>query len=332
MTSAVDLHRDAIIVDAVCPLAHNSFYLDWYREGGFTLIGPTVSTASSAEDADATLGRWHRLLRERDDIVLVSEARALEACKRNGRLGIFFHFQGADAIGADLDLVDLYKALGVGVVQLTYNVKSRVGDGCEEPHDGGLSRFGARLIERLNCARVIVDCSHTGERTSLDAVAAAVAPVVISHANARAKHQSARNVSDDLIRAIAGTGGLIGAVGFPAMVSADRRPTLDQFIDHIAYIADLVGIDHAGLGIDYYSGQAGVASDEDALAFYRAAQADGMWSAAYPPPPHHYPAGIETPRRLLNLTARLLERGFSADDTRKVLGANWLRVMNAVWG
>jgi membrane dipeptidase len=330
---ASKLHAESIVIDAVCPLVlDNGVYIDWYRAGGVTALAPSVGSTESARTTLNRLAAWHRLLHEREDLLLVRQARDIEIAKQSGRMGICLHFQGTDPIEDNLDLVDLYKALGVGIVQLTYNVKNRVGDGCEERTDAGLSRFGIKLIERLNKAHVIVDCSHTGLRTSLDAIEHSAGPVILSHSNAKSVHSSPRNVSDELIDAIARCGGVIGVAGFPAMVAETTAPSLDQFIAHIDAIAQRVGIDHVGLGIDYYSGQSGVASDEDSLRGYNEAIRRGIWSTAYPPPPHRYPAGIETPRNLPNLTRRLLERGYTEFDVRKVLGENWLRVMRSVWG
>jgi len=328
-SNAAKLHADSIVIDAVCPLSDG--HLDWYREGGVTALAPSVTTS----DTHATLKElagWHCLLRERDDMLLVRRAHDIELAKQSKRLGLYLHFQGADPIDDNLDRVDLYKSLGVGMIQLTYNVKNRVGDGCEERTDAGLSRFGVKLIERLNKARVIVDCSHTGLRTSLDAIECSTAPVVLSHSNVLAVHSSPRNVGDELILAIAKSGGLIGIAGFPGMISTHIKPTLDHFIAHIDAIVQRVGIDHVGLGIDYYSLQAGIASDEEAMRGYNEAIRTGLWTTAYPPPPHHYPSGIETPRTLPNLTRGLLERGYTEVDVVKILGGNWLRVMREVWG
>jgi len=222
--------------------------------------------------------------------------------------------------------------LGVGVIQLCYNVRNRVGDGCEEPGDAGLSRFGRALVRKLNEAKVVVDCSHTGLRTSLDAVEASSAPVILSHANSHAVHPNGRNVPDELIKAIAATGGIIGTAGFPAFVSGSPRPSLDEMIAHIDHIAQLVGIDHASLGMDYYWAQAGVMEDAEAVKAYDRMNKAGIWSSEnYPPPPHYYPAGIETPRTFQALTESMLRLGYSEQDTRKVLGENWLRIMRAVW-
>lgn len=333
LPNAIRLHQDSIVIDAVCPLAEQDpKYLDWYREGGVTTLAPTVGGTESARVTLDAIAVWHRLLRECEDLLLVTRAADVATAKRSRRLGIYLHLQGTDPIERNLDLIDVYKGLGVGVVQLTYNVKNHVGDGCEERTDEGLSRFGLKLIERLNAARVIVDCAHTGLRTSLEAIEHSTAPVVLSHSNVKAVQPSARNVADSLITAIARSGGVIGLCGFPPMVAKKKTPTLDDFIGHIDALVERVGIDHIGLGVDYYPGQVGVASDPQALRIYESAVRSGAWGSAYPPPPHHYPAGIDTPATLHNLTARLLERGYRQMDVRKILGENWLRVMRAVWG
>jgi membrane dipeptidase len=327
-----DVHADSIVIDAVSPLVkEHPEYIEWYRAGGVTALAPTIASTENAQIALTRLATWHRLLRERQDLLLVRRTQDIALARQSGRMGIYFHFQGTDPIENNLDLIDLYKTLGVGMVQLSYNVKNRVGDGCEERTDAGLSRFGIRLIERLNKTRVIVDCSHTGLRTSMDAIEHSAAPVVLSHSNAASVHATARNASNELIDAIAKSGGVIGAVGFPAMIGASTAPSLDDFVAHIDAIVERVGIDHIGLGLDYYIGQAGITSDEEASALYRRMVTSGTWHSAYPPPPHHYPAGIETPKTLPALTSRLLQKGYNENEVRKILGENWLRVMRQVW-
>ncbi len=331
---AAALHRSAIVVDAVCPLLRDKSYVDWYAAGGVTVAAPTVASTEDAATALRAIAGWKAFIaRNPGTVVQVASAAEMRAAKQAGTLGLLLHFQGTDPIEDDPELVHAYKALGIGVIQLCYNVRNRTGDGADERQDSGLSYFGVALIKAMNEARVIVDCAHTGVRTSLDAVEVSTRPVIVSHGNPRAIKNSQRNLPDELIKAIAGSGGVIGVVGFPAFVGDDVKPTLDRFIDHIAYLGDLVGIDHVGLGIDYYLGQDPVTPLAEAKRQYDSAIARGIWRpGTYPPPPHHYPDGIATPRELPNLTRRLLERGFASGDVRKVLGENWLRVYEAVWG
>ncbi|TXR50383.1 dipeptidase [Phyllobacterium endophyticum] len=331
--NAAELHRSSIIIDAVCPLLDNQDMIADYCAGGLTAIAPTVGYWNGAQVTLRTIGSWHKLLRERNDLVLVRTAADIRKAKALGKTGIILHFQGPEPIEDSLDLIDAFKALGVGVMQLAYNVKNRIGDGCEERTDAGLSRFGLQVITRMNEARMVVDCSHTGIRTTLDAIEHSTAPVIISHANAKAVHPSPRNISDELIKAIAENGGTIGVVGYPGFVSGDKRPTLDQFIDHIAYMCDLVGVECITLGIDYFGGQSPYAENEMAMTMYKKALACNQWSAAaYPEPPYYFPAGIETPVGMPALTKRLVERGFNQADIRKIYGENLLRIYETIWG
>jgi membrane dipeptidase len=331
--SGADLHRDAIVIDGTCPLLRRKEFVDWYIEGGVTVCTPTVGSTATAEETLRNLGSWHRFIAARTDLTLVERAGQIPETKKAGKLGLVFHFQGADPIENDLDLVDAFHALGVRMVQLTYNIRNRVGDGCEEAGNAGLSRFGRDLVRRLNETRIIVDGSHTGERTTLEAIEASTRPFVFSHANAQAVHPCPRNISDAQIKAAAATGGLVGINGFPAFVGKSPQPTTADFLKHLDHVVELVGIEHAALGIDYYEGMHPVAGEEEAKKMYQQQLAVRRWSAeVYPPPPHHYPAGMATPKELPNLTAALLEHGYSATETRKILGENWLRVMRAVWG
>lgn len=330
---AAALHKDAIIIDAVCPLLMMPEYVDWYIEGGLTVVAPTVGGFHPTIETLKRIGSWIEFVNGRDDLMFVKSASDVREAKKLGKLGILMHFQGTEPIEDDVNLVSLYKELGVGIIQLAYNVKNRIGDGAQERTDCGLSHFGVAFVKQCNKNRVIVDCSHTGYRTTMEAIELSELPIVFSHANAKAVYDSPRNIRDDQIKAVAETGGVVGAVGFPGFVSQSDRPTLDEFIAHIDHTVEVAGIDHAALGIDYYYGQHKVADPQKAKADYDKAISSGRWRAdAYPPPPHYYPEGIETPQTLPVLTQALIDRGYTEEDVRKVLGLNWLRVYSAVWG
>lgn len=335
MDAAKKLHESSIVIDATCPLlTDDDRYLDDYRRGGVTAAAPTVrSNTGTSADAILKFGYWNRIERERDDVVIVRKADDIVDAKKTNKFGVILHFQGTEVLDRSVDIIDAYHALGLRVVQLTYNKRCHVGDGIEEEANAGLSRYGKSVVKRLNDTGIIVDCSHTGMRTSMDAIELSSAPVILSHANSRHVRNIPRNVPDELYKAIAATGGVIGVVGFPNFVTDAPRATLDHFIDHIDHIAGVVGIDHVGLGIDYYLGQHPYSSDADAKAKFDERVNLGVWSAgSYPAPPYYYPEGIETPDKLWNLTAAMLARGFSAVDVQKVLGQNWLRVYRKVWG
>lgn len=334
MTSTSNLHQESIVIDGTCPLIADPCGIPAYKAGGFTAVAPTVSdNQDGALGTLRNIGAVHKLIREDEDLVLVRKASDIEKAKATGKMGIILHFQGGDPIENRLDYIDAYKSMGVGMIQLTYNVKNRIGDGCEERTDAGLSKFGLAVIKRMNESRIIVDCSHTGLRTSLEAIDASARPPVFSHAGIRSVHPSPRNIVDEQIKAVAAKGGLVGANTYPPFVSGDKQPTLEQLIDHIKYIADLVGVDHIGLGLDYFAGQHPYVTDEQAMATYKRYLDIGMWSpASYPPPPYIYPKGIETPDKCANLTEALLGSGFSVEEVKKIIGGNWMRVFREVWG
>jgi membrane dipeptidase len=166
----------------------------------------------------------------------------------------------------------------------------------------------------------------------MEAIDASEKPVIVSHGNTKAVCESDRNLTDDTIKAIAKKGGVMGLNGYPDFVSKKKQPSLDDLIDHADYIAKLVGVDHVSVGIDYYEGQAGVASDEEARAIYKMLVDSGTWNPkVYSPPPFLYPEGIEMPEKLGNLTAGLLKRGYSEKDVQKIMGLNLVRVYSEVW-
>jgi membrane dipeptidase len=329
------LHADALVVDGTCPLLSDHHYLDWYQDGGVDIVTPTVGAYNTADQSLKAVGGWLRRISSRDDLVLVESGSDARAAKIAGVTGVVFHFQGTGPIEDDLRHVDAFKKLGVGIMQLCYNTENNVGYGAEVERDNGLKPFGRDFVARCNDAGVIVDCSHTGHRTSMEAVAASTAPVILSHANPHAIHQtkSDRNVTDELIAAIAGTGGIIGITGFPGFLVTEGQPTMDHFLTQLDHLVAVAGIDHVGLSIDYFVGQHHTMPEAEAMALYQRLISEGVWHEAdYPPPPHKYPMGIETPRSLPNLTKALLERGYSDDDTRKILGMNWVSLYDRCWG
>ncbi|NEV02569.1 dipeptidase [Bradyrhizobium uaiense] len=333
MNSAATIHKDAVIIDAVSPLIERYEYLDLYAKGGVTCVAPTVAALEGPAQALTKISAWLRLLDRRPDLVHVRTAADIERAKAAGKLGILFHFQGTGPIEQDLNLVEAYRTLGVRLIQLSYNGKNYVGDGCEERTDAGLSRFGERLIERLNENRIIVDVSHTGHRTSMEAMEVSKRPVVFSHSNAKAILDTRRNISEDQAKAVAKTGGLVGATLVPFFTVRGCRPTIDNFISHIDYFVKLIGVDHVGLGLDFTWTLPPFASDEVAGRNWQDAVNAGWWDPDnYPKPPHYYPQGMDTPAEMMNLTEALLKRGYDAEDVKKILGGNWLRVCREVWG
>lgn len=328
----MSLYEEAVVIDATSPLGRYPEHLHRYRSGGVTVCAPTIGGRFGSAETLPVFARMHRVLRERPELLLVRGVEDIHEAKQSGRLGLLFHFQGADPIDRDVELLEVYHALGLRMVQLCYNIRNRVGDGSEEASNAGLSEFGRSCIRKLNELGIVVDCAHTGVQTTFEAIEVSRSPVVISHGNPRALHPSRRNLPDDQLKAIAEGGGVIGVTGFPAFLGPHAQPTLARYIEHLRYLVDLVGIDHVGLGLDYFYAQHPLMSAAQAQAVYRHYVDAGDWSIdTYPPPPWHYPDAIETPDRLPALAGGLSAAGFAADEVRKILGGNWLRIFGQVW-
>jgi membrane dipeptidase len=305
------LHERAIVIDAVCPLMRQPEHWDEWIAGGTTMAIPTIASTEDSQSAFGKIALWLQWLREFDHkITFVSRAGDIQRAKAERKLGVTFHFQDSLPLDRNLGLVEVYQ---------------RLGDGCSERTDEGLSDFGVQAIREMERVGIVVDLSHTGYRTTMDALEMAQRPLVFSHSNVRKLCENRRNIRDDQIKAVAAKGGMVGINGFPAFVKKGGPPTLADFVDHINYVVQLVGIDHVGLALDYY-GQ-GTAAD------YAAAIKSGRWRAdEYPPPPHIYPAGIEDASGFPNITRELLRRGYRDEDVLKVLGGNWVRVFTDIWG
>ena len=216
--------------------------------------------------------------------------------------------------------------MGIRVTQLAYNRRNAYADGCEEPANAGLSRKACELVPELNRLGIVIDVSHTAERSALEACEISTAPVIASHSNAKAIQDSRRNISGDLIKAIARSGGTVSMNGYPPFVSNDHPSSLNRFIDHFAHIGHLVGPQHVAIGLDYPTRDIG-------RTYYEALIRNGLWSReTYPlPPPWQWPKGLRDPSMFPNLAKRLAERGFSKEEVRGIMGSNLLRVFEKAW-
>jgi len=330
-------HNDSIVVDATGPLAVLDEYHQNYMQGGVTVVAATVGYGSSdLGSLDATvknLKSWIDKFKDDSKKLLhVTSIDDIFRAKKEGKLGIIFHFQGSTPFEGDLNNIELYYRLGLRMSQLCYNTVDLVGCGCTEIKDSGLTEFGEKVIGEMNRLGIVVDCAHTGYQTSLDAIETSKSPVIISHGNPKGVYNNRRNIEDDLIRAIAKNGGVIGFNGFPGLVSDKSKPILDDILDHAEYMAKLVGAEHICFGMDYYEYQAGIADDETAQFVYQYLIESGTWTAEeYAPPPWHYPQGIEMPEKLANLTIGLHNRGFSEEEIKGILGLNIIRVFKEIW-
>lgn len=295
-------------------------YLPGLRTGEVSAVLATVASIEDSRHAVGVLAHWLSMERESSLPFRIARSAAdIETARAAGDLAVVLHFQGGDPIEADVNLLDAYHALGVRVIQPTYNARNRLGDGCLERANSGLSKFGRAAIARMNELRIVVDVAHVGRRTSLETIEASAAPVIVSHGNACGVYESRRNLTDEQIQAVAASGGVIGVCAFPGFVSA-ADADLAKLLDHVDYLAALVGAEHVGLGMDF-----SFETEEDYDYF-------GYEEDTYPRPPWNYPAGIAGFAEIRNIGNGLARRGYRADEIAGIASGNFLRVFREVWG
>ena len=298
--------------------------IELFRAEGFSYVSLTVA----ADDAAAPAVTYPRLamLRHTFDVqpekyILADGVDDIRRAHREGKVAIGFHFQGTEAIGRDLANVGAYYKLGVRWMLLAYNFQNNAGMGCIEArqNDLGLSSYGRTLIAEMNRVGMIVDLSHSGYRTTMDAMAASTAPCIFSHSNPLALFEHPRNITDDQIRTCAAMGGVIGINGVGSFIGEPHKITVEKVFRNLDYVAQLVGVEHICLGIDYMSPE------------YCQSVADrfnGDLSKVGMAP---LPWGMMTPSQTLELINVMLNHGYSEDNARGVMGENFLRVASGIW-
>jgi membrane dipeptidase len=316
--------------------AFNAAELKVVAGSGVTAINVTVG--GSGENWDDAIGAiaWHTRqvgLHPRS-FLLARQQRDLEEARRSHRLAFILGTQGSLLLGRSLDRLEVLHALGVRIFQLTYNRGDLVGDGCLEPRDAGLTRFGRDVMARLDELRVAIDLSHCGPRVTRDAIAASKRPVLITHSGCSAVFAHPRNKDDATLKAMADKGGALGIYLMPFLGRpADGGPsTAAMALDHIEHALKVCGEDHVGIGTD-----GGVEPTEDtpesrkAMADYVAQRKREGVSAPEEERPLFVPE-LNTPRRYEMIAQGLAKRGHSLRVIEKVLGAAFYKALGAIWG
>ena len=331
-TEARNIYDEAIVIDG---LSISNWESDAVfrrlRAGNITAINATVATWENFLQTMAHLSAWMRRFRERDDILQVKETADIYAAKEQGKTGIILSFQNASPIENELDRLGLFLALGVRVIQLTYHETNLLGSGCWERTDGGLSNFGVDAVREMNRLGIVIDLSHVGPKTTMDAIEMSEQPVAITHANARSFCGHPRNKEEDALRLLAEKGGVVGATSFANFLPKGFDSTVEDFVDAIDDMVERVGIDHVAIGTD--------STHDQPLEFwhYIGSQQGTKFPSTFADGSVPYtelsfqPKGIDSPAEFPNLAEALVNRGYSAEDITKLLGGNWMNLFERVW-
>ncbi|MGI9136750.1 MAG: membrane dipeptidase [Candidatus Nanopelagicales bacterium] len=301
--------------------------LQW-RTGNIACVHVTVAIWEGTRDTMRTIGRWNRRFREHSD--LIAPARTAEEIMQvaaSGRTAVVLGFQNGSPFEDDLSTVELFHDMGVRIGQLTYNIANHIGSSCYEPIDAGLTRFGKHVVKEMNRVGMIVDLSHVGKLTTLDAIQHSERPVMVSHGNPDAVWPHARNLSDDLLRELSAHGGLLGCAPYPHLTGGDEVSGR-QWAEGVAHAVTVMGIDHVGIGTD----SSHKWTDED-LHHIRM----GHWThemnygAGSPDKPGWlpWPQFFRTPEDFPGLADSLAAVGFDEAERNKLMGGNLIRLYAA---
>ena len=321
------LHEQSLVIDGlnISRWGDEEVYRH-LAEGGLTAIHASLATWEGRDRTLDKIGRMYRdFERFRHWIRPVTTVDDITAAKREERVGIFFGFQNSSPLEGNLDMVEVYHRLGVRVMQLSYNDLNYAGAGCYERHDVGLSQFGVELVEEMNRVGMVIDLSHVGHRTTMEAIELSEHPVWFSHANPAALREHVRNKTDDEVRALVERGGVVGANVFPPFLRRGSEATLDDLLDILDHWVRVAGIDHVAIGLDFTENQ----PREWFEWLMKGKRRDSP--VADLELPLKLPRGIERADQFPNITAGLLERGYAPGEVQKILGGNVLRLFREVW-
>ena len=342
--SVAELYRHAIVIDGASeafPTGPDGFPVDPKELAAaaasgvtainFTVVGPgagfeeTVGAiATTLRVAEANPDRYLAIRRHSDIL----------RAKERGALGLILGFQTTDMLGEELGRLDVFRGLGVRIVQLTYNERSLYGDGCLEPGNAGLSNLGREAVARMNSLGVAVDVSHCGRRTTAEAIEASEKPVLISHTGCRAVFDNPRNKDDAALRAMADKGGVAGIYLMPYLSSGPGPITVDDLMRHVDHAVGVCGEDHVGIGSDQ-----GIEPVDDNAEYRRKLrdEIEARKKAGISAPgesvdrPPFIPE-LNAADRFERIAAVLAARGTKDAAIEKILGANFHRVLGDIWG
>ena len=308
------------------------------RVSGITAVNVTLSGggATGAQAFESTVRNLAFLERELDTHHTVLQAvrtvADIQRAKETKRVGLIAGFQDTTMLETDIGRLSTFHDLGVRIIQLTYNVRNVVGDGCLEPGNAGLSSFGRQVVTRMNELGILVDTSHCGRRTTLEAIALSTKPISATHSGCAALNDVPRNKTDEQLKALADKGGVIGIYTMP-FLRATGQPGIDDFVRHVEHAIRVCGEDHVGVGTDNSITPLDLTPQFRAEhgGFVRERRRQGIGAPGEDENVFNYVPELNSPRRMEKIADALVARGHTSARIEKVLGQNWLRLFRETW-
>ena len=295
------------------------------REGGVDAVHVTIAYHETFRETVLNFEQWNRWFEMHPDLILKGTTAAdIDVARETGRTAIFFGFQNPSPIEDDIGLVEILHTLGARFMQLTYNNQSLLATGCYEAEDPGITRMGKQVIKEMNRVGLVVDMSHSADRSTIEAVEISERPIAITHANPHAWAPALRNKKDDVIRAVAENGGMLGFSLYPHHLKDKSDCTLQGFCEMVARTGDQFGVEHLGIGSDLCQDQPDSVVEWMRTGRWTKEMDYGEGSAAnpgFPPMPHWF----RDNRDFGNLEDGLRAVGMNTDEVAGVMGGNWYR-------
>ena len=320
-----------MLIDALQCGHFNRPVLEQLRDAGVGCVTSTLGFWETATEAMDAIAWWRDLERESGDVMVIARTVAdIERARAGKKIAAVLGFQNATLFDGRIGFVELFADMGIRVVQLTYNNQNDFGGSCYEAEDSGLSRFGREIVHEMNRAGILVDLSHVGNRTTLDAVKHSRKPVAITHANADSLFPHRRNKTDDVIRALKDNGGVIGCACYRNITGDEYCSSVDKWCEMVKLTVDIAGIDHVGIGTDRSHGHGPADYEWMRKGRWTRGVDYGAGSAARPGkvPPADW---LKDLSGLGTVAGGLARTGFSPAEVDKITHKNWLRVYAATF-
>ncbi|MDP6320264.1 MAG: membrane dipeptidase [SAR324 cluster bacterium] len=316
--------KTPIIIDG---LQYNNWSEDIFRqmnEGGVSAVHVTICYHEDFQEMVENVIAWNRLFEEYSDLIFQGRSSddVLKGAEE-GRTAIIFGFQNCSPIEDNIGLVEICHQLGVRFMQLSYNNQSLLATGCYEEDDPGITRMGRQVISEMNRVGLVVDMSHSATRSTLEAIEISSRPIAITHANPLFWCDALRNKSDDVLKALAESGGILGFSMYPHHLKNKSACLLEEFCEMIARTAEMIGVERIGMGSDLCQNQ-----PDRVVEWMR----NGTWStdrdfgegsansAGFPEQPEWF----RDNRDFINIFSCLRRKGFSENEVKRIAGLNWL--------